>query len=144
MKPQARIINRKLTSDTDCVTTVIGGSGDRYCRQPCPQCPWRRENAGNFSAEAFRTSANTSYDAATATFACHMSSTEDPAVCAGFLLQNAVHNMGVRLRAITGRYDPSQMSDGGADLFNSYREMAEANGVDPADEALTGCRGNDE
>ncbi|AVK09334.1 DUF6283 family protein [Pseudomonas aeruginosa] len=36
----------------------------------------------------------------------------------------------------------NQVSDGGVDLFDSYAEMAIANGVDPEDPILKPCRNN--
>src|SRR5690606_33084679 len=123
------------------VVTLEGG-GFRYCRRPCPECPWRKENAGSFPAEAFRLSAPTAYDVAFSTFACHMAGAEKSAVCAGFLLQNADNNLGVRMAAMRGDYDPSRVEPAGAELFESYRAMAEANGVEPDDPILKPCRAN--
>ncbi|HMF69483.1 MAG TPA: DUF6283 family protein, partial [Phyllobacterium sp.] len=58
-------------------------------REPCDQCPWRADlPTGVFPAEAFRISANTAYDASFNTFACHVTGSEKPATCAGFLLKN--------------------------------------------------------
>jgi hypothetical protein len=133
----ARIVNTRVADENNVVHTVVGG-GEAYRKQPCAECPWRRENAGSFPAEAFRHSANTAFDMATKTFACHMSGAEKPAVCAGFLLRNATHNLSVRLGLSRGLF--VGVKPAGAKLFNSYREMAVANGVDPSDPALARCR----
>ena len=121
------------------VTTVEGGRAS-YRREPCAQCPWRRDvPTGAFPAEAFRISANTAYDMSTHQFACHMSGADKPATCAGFLLRGAAHNLSVRLALSDGRIDPAQLRET-SPLYDSYREMAEANGVAPDDPALAKCR----
>lgn len=137
----AQVTDTKIADENNVVHTLQGGE-PRYRRTPCQECPWRRDNAGSFPAEAFRISAHTAYDGASEQFACHMSGTEKPATCAGFLLRNADHNIGTRLRAIAGVYDMRQVTEGCADLFDSYREMAEANGVDEDDYILDRCRAN--
>lgn len=138
MKP--REVDRRLADERHAVITVKGGEGS-HCRVPCPECPWRRENAGSFPAEAFRISAPTAYDLADRTFACHMAGVERPMTCAGALLSTgADHNMQVRLLLMRGDFSWDDVSSGGADLFADYRAMAEANGVDPADPVLRPCR----
>ena len=121
------------------VVTLLGGEST-YRRKPCLTCPWRVDAVGEFPAEAFRHSANTAYDMATHEFACHSSGKETPSICAGFLLRGSLHNLATRLKAAKGSYDFSQISDDGSELFDSYREMAEANGVSPNDPTLRACR----
>lgn len=121
------------------VVQISGGKGS-YRREPCAGCPWRTDQTGSFPAEAFRVSASTAYDAAFETFACHESASAKPAICAGFLLRNSVHNIGARLKGIAG--GPGCHSD--VDLFDSYRAMAIANGVAPDDPILAECRADDE
>ncbi|MCW4649297.1 DUF6283 family protein [Pseudomonas aeruginosa] len=94
---------------------------------------------GEFPAEAFRISAHTAYDLAKETFACHSSGAEKPATCAGFLLKGADHNLAIRMAYLEGRLT-ADFEDGGHALFESYREMAIANGVDPDDPVLKPCR----
>ena len=138
-KSKSTEIARRSADPNHDVVSVLGG--DLYRRQPCAECPWRRDApVGAFPAEAYRISANTAHDLAGSTFACHMKGTRDPAVCAGFLLRGAAHNMAVRMGCLSGHFDLSQVKEGGVDLYDSYREMAEANGVDPEDEALRRCR----
>ena len=120
------------------VVTVSGGSG-AYRRKPCADCPWRKDATGKFPPEAFRHSANTAYDMSDHIFGCHRSGTGKPATCAGFLLRGANHNLAVRLGYMSGRFK-SDVSDGGHDLHEGYREMAEANGVDPSAPELVPCR----
>ena len=78
------------------------------------------------------------------TFACHESGVVKPALCAGFLLRNSGNNLGVRFQLMRDELDLPQVSDGGAELFSSYREMAVANGVDHDDPALAQCRADNE
>lgn len=68
-----------------------------------------------------------------------MSGSDKSAVCAGFLLRGAEHNIGVRLRYACGDIEPDSIRSD-VQLYESYREMAEANGVEPADPKLTPCR----
>lgn len=133
-----RVVSVAPVDDDHQVITVEGGSG-AYRRKPCPGCPWKVENDGEFPADAFRHSARTAYDMAESTFGCHESGSERPATCAGFLLRGADHNLRVRLAYIRGDIG-DDVSDGGAMLHENYRSMAVANGVDPRDPVLTPCR----
>lgn len=121
------------------VLSVKGGAKS-YRRQPCDTCPWRVDAIGEFPAEAFRISAHTAYDAAFEMFACHSSGSVKPATCAGFILNGSMHNIGMRLKMSAKKIDPRQVSDGGVELFPSYRAMAEANGVSSSDPILSRCR----
>ncbi len=126
------------------VLTLHGG-GARACTSPCAECPWRKDSPpGAFPADAYRASAITAYDASESMFSCHVAGHETPALCAGFLLQNAVHNLGVRLLIATHQLDPRKIFSGGLPLYSTYREMAIANGVPPDDPALVPCRDNGE
>jgi hypothetical protein len=78
-------------------------------------------------------------------FACHMTGADNIRTCAGFLLRNADNNFAIRMAIRCGDIDPSALVDPGADvLFNSYRDMAIENGVDPDSPALKDCRSNRE
>lgn len=121
------------------VVTVTGGSSAGYMKKPCPDCPWRKDAVGVFPAEAFKHSANTAYDMSDHVFSCHSAGADRSKTCAGFLLRGADHNMSVRLGYITGKYR-GDVSDGGIELHDSYRDMAVANGVDPKDSVLKNCR----
>jgi hypothetical protein len=134
-----RITNIRTADKNHQVVTVNGG-GHAYRRKPCAECPWRRDAPiGAFPAEAYRHSANTAYDMSQRKFACHMSGSEKPATCAGFLLRGAEHNLAVRLGLMRSAIDMSKVSSD-VDLFDSYREMAEANGVAADEPALAPCR----
>jgi hypothetical protein len=144
-----------LKEDPKLATTLVEGGNDAYRRRPCSNCPWRKDAVGKFPAEAFRHSANTAYDMAQHTFACHQSTAYDmaqhtfachqsgaerPAICAGFLLRGAIHKLAMRLKVMKGKIDLRTVSDGGVELFDSYRAMAEANGIEPNDPILIPCR----
>ncbi|MFI6883851.1 DUF6283 family protein [Streptosporangium canum] len=104
---------------------------------PCGPCPWRRDAPiGAFPPAVFRYSAATAYDLSMRRFVCHTSSAEEPLTCAGFLLRGADHNLAIR----ASNEDYSAVDDRGLDLYDSYVEMATANGVDPADPVLAPCR----
>lgn len=143
-KRQTKIVETHDCGDGEHAVVSLqseGGHGSNR-REPCEQCPWRKDlPTGVFPAEAYRQSASTAYDQAFNTFACHMSGSKNPATCAGFLLQNADNNVGVRLMAMDGRIK-GPITDGGKPLYDSYKDMAVANGVDPDDPVLSLCRAN--
>lgn len=143
MRRKARVIEVHACDETAQVVTVLGDKSASYSfrRDPCAECPWRMDQpVGRFPVEAYRHSAGTSYDMAQTTFACHMAGASRPQTCAGFLLSSgAVHNMNLRMAAIRDAFDwGSVRSD--VDLYGSYREMAEANGVERDDPVLRPCR----
>lgn len=140
MSKRTRILNIRPAGDDHQVVTVASDGGDvRYCKKPCEVCPWRIDATGVFPASAFKHSAPTTYDMASNTFACHTAGADRPAVCAGFLLRGADHNLTVRLHRMRGKIK-DDVCDAGHVLFANYREMAVANGVDPEDVVLDGCR----
>jgi hypothetical protein len=122
------------------VSLVTSGADSMAHRiKPCQTCPWRKDAVGEFPSEAFRISAHTAYDMAREPFACHSSGKSRPATCAGFLLRGADHNRSVRIAYIASRLT-NDFHDGGHELFDSYRDMAIANGVDPDDPIIAPCR----
>ncbi|WP_432263067.1 DUF6283 family protein [Cupriavidus sp. TMH.W2] len=135
---RAKVVRVRPAGDDHQVVTTHGGPGV-YRREPCDDCPWRKDAVNVFPAEAFRHSASTAYDAAQETFACHQSGKEKPALCAGFLLRGAEHNLSVRIRLMTGDI-ADDVHDGGHALHDDYRAMAIANGVPPDDPAIAPCR----
>lgn len=115
-------------------------NGKWHCTKPCADCPWRKDAPiGRFPAEAFRLSAKTAYDASDRTFACHMAGSIEPKTCAGFLLSNSVNNLAVRVAMLKGQYNPDDVSSD-VPLYESYREMAIANGVPEDDPMIAPCR----
>ncbi|MGH8463092.1 MAG: DUF6283 family protein [Pseudomonas sp.] len=133
-----RVTCVRPAGDAHQVVTVEGGEPRGHCKRPCSDCPWRKDSVGTFPAEAFRHSAPTAYDMSDRVFACHQAGTQKTRACAGFLLRGAEHHLSVRIGRMSGRY--GDVVDGGHLLFADYREMAEANGVDPEDPVLALCR----
>lgn len=131
------VTNARPAGPDHQVVTVEGGHRG-YRREPCPECPWVVANAGSFPPEAFRHSAATAYDMSTHVFACHESGVNGGHTCAGFLLRGAEDNLAVRIGRSKGHYR-DDVVEGDRPLFDSYREMAVANGVDPADPVLAPC-----
>jgi len=110
-----------------------------YRTQACSECPWRRDSpVGAFPAEAFRISAETAYDMADKAFACHLGGAGT--VCAGFLNSGAAHNLSIRKAIANEKFSYADFPESEVPLYDSYREMAEANGVDPEDPFLKPCR----
>lgn len=115
-------------------------TGKDHQETPCKRCPWRRDApVGAFPPDVFRSSARTAYDQATHRFGCHASQNGKPLTCAGFLLRGAAHNIAVRMDLSRHGIDYSGVHSP-VELYDSYREMAIANGVDPDDPALARCR----
>lgn len=141
---KAKLIRARLAGKNHAVVSfsVSGRDNSVHRKTPCDQCPWRRDlPTGVFPAKAFKLSAPTSYDAAMSSFACHMSGMEKGgATCAGFLLSyGAIHNIAVRIAQATRGLRLEEVSSP-YPLFNTYREMAVANGVSPRAPALRPCR----
>lgn len=143
---RGKVKARRLADENHAVLTVTGGDG-KYRRSPCPTCPWRKDAVGEFPAEAFRLSANTAIDGSrvrqvegdfTNTFGCHHSGTAKPVTCAGYVLRGD-DAVGWRIARSKGKFDPSKVRSD-VPLFDSYYEMAVANGVPPDDPALRGCK----
>lgn len=132
------VIDVQPAGDDHQVVTVVG-KNRAYRREPCSNCPWRMDAVGEFPPEAFRHSARTAYDMSEHVFSCHQSGVQRPAVCAGFLLRGAGHNLAVRIGHLRGRIK-FDVVDGGCELHDSYRSMAVANGVAPDDPMLLPCR----
>lgn len=122
--------------DHQVVSVIAKGA---YRKKPCPNCPWRVDATGEFPPEAFVVSARTAYDMSDRVFSCHTSGAKRPAICAGFLLKGADHNLAVRLKYIRGEIH-NDVSDAGHQLHENYRAMAVANGVDPLHPTLSACR----
>ncbi len=135
-----KVSDVRAAGNSHQVVTVTSNAPHGYRRKPCSACPWRVDAVGEFPAEAFRHSVRTAYDMAGEEFACHQSGKEKAATCAGFLLRGARHNMATRLKAMSGKIDFDTITDDGLELFENYREMAEANGVSPGDPVLRQCR----
>jgi hypothetical protein len=133
------IVTGARRAGPDHAVLDVEGGATLYRREPCGGCPWRIDQVGQFPAEAFRHSANTAYDSSDRAFGCHETGRDRPAMCAGFLLHGAEHNLLVRLRTASGQIDLAKVS-ASMPLHGSYRAMAVANGVPEDDPALRRCR----
>ncbi|WP_371438337.1 DUF6283 family protein [Polaromonas sp.] len=139
MRQASKQITNIRPAGPDHQVVSVEGEHRGYRRAPCGGCPWKLANEGTFPAKAFEHSAGTAYDMAQHVFACHESGVDGGHTCAGFLLRGAEHNLSVRLGHMSGRY-AQDVTDGGHELYESYRTMAIANGVDPDSPALKACR----
>jgi uncharacterized protein DUF6283 len=146
-KKERKIIDERPAGMDHVVTTLEGDDG--YRREVCATCPWRLDAVGAFPAEAFLLSARTGCDASgfdlygegiLSLFACHTSGEAGRAAttCAGYVLRGD-RAVGWRIAFAKGKFDPKKVRDGGHQLFESYRAMAMANGVDPNDPRMVGC-----
>jgi hypothetical protein len=134
--PDARVVLVRPGANGWGVVT-IDAPGNAYQDEPCLRCPWLLDAPiGAFPPEVFRLSAHTTYDQATRKFGCHASKPDEPLTCAGYLLRGAAHNLTVRV------YGPDVATAVSSDrpLYDNYREMAIANGVDSHDPVLAPCR----
>jgi hypothetical protein len=136
---KSKITRIRPAGDEHQVVSMVSHD-KRYRRKPCEGCPWVIENTGDFPAEAFEHSAETSVDMSEHVFACHESGSERSSTCAGFLLRGADNNMAIRLRLSRGEIDYSLIHEDERELFDNYRAMAVANGVDPNSPALKDVR----
>ncbi len=108
----------------------------KHAVKPCAECPWRLDvPAGKFSPERFEALAATAYDLAGTVFACHMSKEGGEFACASFIIKSSAHNLAVRMSRQSFVHVTSDHP-----LFETYREMAIANGVDEDNPVLAGCR----
>ncbi|WP_033346773.1 DUF6283 family protein [Catenuloplanes japonicus] len=109
-----------------CATDGYEGTG------ACGVCPWRRDTAvGRFPPERYVALASTSVAGAGPVFACHTSAEEASHACVGWLLADGGRfNFQAQLAKAMGRWDPAALRTRGA-LYDTYGEMALANGVPP-------------
>lgn len=126
-------------SDT-CSSSIL-----RHAAKPCAECPWRRDQpVGRFPASRYRALADTSAGPTGSAppeapmFACHKTAEGREIACAGWLAAEGHGHVGVRLAIAFGRLDASalQPAAGWPALFDSYADLAVANGVDPDDPRL--------
>lgn len=107
----------------------------KHAKIPCVECPWRTDvPVGKFPPERYIALAPTAYDLAGTVFACHMSKDGGEFACAGFILQSSAHNLMCRFARM--RFDVRSPYP----LFDNYRELAIANGVEEDEPALRNCR----
>lgn len=105
-------------------------------RQPCANCPWRRDApVGEFAAQRYEQlrsavggpGAEAGLDAPI--FACHKSVPGRDRACAGWLAVAGVDHLGMRLAVAMGRL-PAEVLAPGSDwpeLFSTFDEMVARN-----------------
>ncbi len=93
---------------------------------PCRDCPWRRDvKPGKFPPQKFEQWAESCEPGFGAFFQCH----QKPVVCVGYLMcPDSLNNNRVRMALIKKQLNPQRLSSK-APLYESYVEMAAANGA---------------
>ncbi|WP_236746240.1 DUF6283 family protein [Mycobacteroides abscessus] len=108
------------------------------CVRPCANCPWRTDSAkGEFSTQRFEALRATvgvpgrEVGLGAPMFACHKSEPGRDRACAGWLAVAGVEHLGIRLAVALGRLPAAALRPGDdwPDLFGSYDEMVERNGL---------------
>lgn len=105
--------------------------------KPCRECPFRRDTEpGQFTSERYEALLDTVGHAGQERqlgeplFACHKAPEGAEQVCAGWLAVCGAEHLSIRLAVVSGLIDGSLLSpaEDWPDLFDSYEEMAEAQG----------------
>lgn len=102
----------------------------------CDECPWRTDvKPGRFPPERFeKLRASVEQGFGKPMFACHKSPEGQEFACVGYLLSDESHqNFAVRMAYASGRIDRDKLKAKGP-LYETYADMAEANGCEPAEE----------
>lgn len=106
-------------------------------KTPCEECPFRKDTEpGQFPDdryEALRSTRGAPGDEApmdAPLFACHKSQDGKDLACAGWLAVCGYDHLGIRIAVLNGRLPPRVLRPGDPwpELFESYDEMAEAQG----------------
>jgi hypothetical protein len=98
----------------------------------CDECPWRKDvPPGRFPPERFERLRGTSEGADwfKPIFACHKSPEGQEFACVGYLMVCGWGNLSVRMAASSGQFNPRTLV-ASAPLYETYEEMAIANGVE--------------
>ena len=95
----------------------------------CNECPWRKDvPIGRFPPERYIALRRTSEQGMNPLFGCHKTVEGKDVVCVGYLMRDGENNWAVRLAAAYGKFDPQALEAAGP-LYDSFEEMARANGV---------------
>jgi hypothetical protein len=106
---------------------------DFAVKRTCDECPWRKDvPVGRFPPARYRALEDTCQSGGFGApiFACHKTKDGHEKACAGYLLVEGMNNNVVRLAAISGRFDPNEIT-AAAELYSSFNAMARANGYRP-------------
>ncbi len=118
---------------------------------PCNECPWKvTAEPGKFPAERYvklRSTCRPDEDGmppmpGSPMFGCHKGEpgTDDDLACAGWLAREGHNHIGVRLAIMNGDLpmEALEQNDTWPDLYDTYEDMAAANGANlPRDPWLT-------
>lgn len=108
-------------------------------KYPCAECPFRRDTQpGQFPPERYEALRSTvggpgrEADMRAPIFACHKSPEGSEEACAGWLATLGVEHLGIRYAIVTDRLPSSCLrpGEGWPELFDTYEEMAETQGVE--------------
>ena len=102
--------------------------------ETCAECPWLKDApSGRFPPERFERLHRTVQQGFNPIFACHKTAEGHETACVGYLMVEGERNFAVRVALIQKAYDPRQLKATGP-LYESYREMAEANEAELGEE----------
>lgn len=101
------------------------------CHRPCGNCPWRTDAPRSYwDPQHFADIALGCRDDGIDVMLCHKSpKLPERIVCAGWAAVMGFDAIGVRIASVRGMYDPEKLDVSGLELFGSFEEMLEANGV---------------
>ena len=103
----------------------------KILNEPCETCPWRKSTrTEHWDPSCFTDMADTVFNG-TGLMLCHSTGKKDRHLCAGFVIQAANDSVGLRQYLITSSGTEPSFCD--EDLYATFGEMMEANGIDPTD-----------
>lgn len=101
-------------------------------RKPCPTCPWRKDTAPHgFPGGSIgpRLLAMASGEFGMVAMQCHSTPDgEKSRVCVGFAHRVGFACVGLRVAALTGRYDPKEVDVEGVDLWEHPEDLGRVHG----------------
>lgn len=131
----ARVVRQRPGDEEWGVETLVRPDAAAAQPRPCSGekvCPWRRDAPlGQFPPEVYVHSApGNRLTGPSGWFGCHSSTAARLLLCAGWLLAGADGNAEVLALMDSGDLARPELP-AGVELYDSYAEMAAANGVDP-------------
>ena len=101
-------------------------------KKPCDNCPWRRDApVGYWDPEHFRDIWRNCQDDGMSLMLCHKSRLDEDikVPCAGAILVLGFASIGIRIATMRGTIDPAEYGADGLELYSTFAEMLEANGI---------------
>lgn len=108
-------------------------------RKPCENCPWRRDAEPEYwDPDHFRDIWGSCQDDGMAMMLCHKStvlpeSERNDLACQGWARVMGFDSIGVRIAVLSGKLTTDEVDDVAADLYDTFAEMLEANGIEIPD-----------